>query len=237
MGLSVNEALIYEILLKEGSLDAKSLAKIAGVLPNALYRLLAKLQNKGLITASGRHSTFYYPISPAFALDAYVKEKVSELEITKEHLITQLSSIKSRDQTRIDLVRSAYEFFLTYAKLAREVNKEIAIISIGEQVPEEVLLANRDAIERGVVIRLIVHKSDKSNNDLLKSWKKMGLEVKHYPGWGFHLVVFDKKKSLLSVNSPERTNERLALLIYSKGLAKAHADYFSSVWKKAEEIK
>ena len=236
IGFSTNEALVYQTLLRDGASDVKHLAQKIGVLPNALYRLLIKLQDKGLINLSGRHPAFYHALPPAFALDNYLKIKKGELETAKEMLVSQLIPIQNSDQTRIDLIKNNQEFFLTYAELANKAKKEIDIISIGEPVPEEVLLANRDAIKRGVVIRFIVHKSDENNKELLSSWIKMGLLVKHYPDWGFHLVIFDKGKSLLSINNPERTSDRIALVIYSEGLTKAHADYFESVWKKAKKI-
>jgi sugar-specific transcriptional regulator TrmB len=236
LGFSTHEALIYKILLKGGTLDVKTLSQKARVLPNALYRLLNKLQTKGLVVRSGHHPARYHAITPTIALEAYIKQREADLEVVKEHLIGQLKPSSVNDSTRIDLVTNTYDFYLNYAKLADRTKSEISIISIGESVPEEIFLANRRALDRGVTIRFIAHKNGSENRQLLISWKKMGLLVRHYPDWGFHLVVFDKNKSLLSVNNPEKTDERTSLIIYSQGMAKSHADYFDSVWNKAVEI-
>lgn len=236
LGFTPDEVRVYETLIKDGPANARALSKKVNVLPNALYRLLKKLISKGLVSPTDKHPAIYRAISPQIALDSYIKNKQTELENIKENIIDQLITQKGNDQTRIDLIRSAQEFFLTYAELAKQASKEILIISIGEHVPDEVLLANRDAIERGVRIRFIAHKCDSGNLDLLKRWQKMGLQVRHYSDWGFHLVVFDNIKSVLSINNPNNTNERVAFIIHSKGLAKAHSDYFYSVWEKAIKI-
>ncbi len=236
LGFSRDEARIYETLIREGPASVRSISQKVEVLPTALYRLLKKLIVKGLVSPTGKHPAIYRAVFPSMALDGFIKTKQLELETMKEQVINQLTPKMESDQTRIDLLKSAYEFFLTYAELAKEAKREILIISIGETVPDEVLLANRDALERNVKIRFIAHKYDASNKDLLSRWQKMGIEVKHYPDWGFHLVIFDGIKSMLSVNNPNNTNERTVLVIYNKGLAKAHTDYFYSIWKKAKEI-
>ncbi|MFC1711555.1 TrmB family transcriptional regulator [Patescibacteria group bacterium] len=237
LGLSNNEAKVYQTLLKEGSLSVKEIAKRVSVFPSASYRVLNKLIKKGLISISGKHPALYRAISPSIGLDSFVKNKIVGLETLKDAALKTFKYKAKQDQTRIDLMYGGYEFFLNYANLAKEARNEILIISIGEPVPDEVVLANRDALEKGVKIKLIVHKSDKNNRELLLRWKKMGLKVKHYHDWGFHLVVFDKKTSLLSVNNPKNTNERIGLKIFSKGLSKALGDYFISVWEKAKDIK
>jgi len=236
LGFSAHEALVYKLLLKEGSMDVKKIAKSANVLPNALYRLLLKLQNKGLITVSGSRPALYKAITPSIALDNYITNKIHELESFRSVTTNRLQITKKDSQTRIDLIKDAHDFFLEYARAANQTKEEILIISIGESVPEEVMLANRDAIQRGVTIRFIVHKLDQDNRDLLLSWRKMGLLIRYFPDWGFHLVVFDNTISLLSINNPDRTSERIALMIYSRGLSKAYADYFNSTWNKAKEI-
>ena len=65
----------------------------------------------------------------------------------------------------------------------------------------------------------------------------MGWRVRHYPGWGFHLFIIDGVRSVLAVNNPKNTQERVAFQIYSEGLSKALRDYFYFVWEKATKIK
>lgn len=236
IGFTNHEAQIYLLLLDNGPLDVLTMAYNIKVFPNAIYRLLKKLINKNLITSSGNHPKIYNALPPSIAFENYTKKRKYKFDVINNNFIQSINPDNFDDQTRIDLVSNTDEFFDIYSDLTNEVNKEISIISIGEVVPESVLLANRDAILRGINIRFIAHKCDSSNLNYLLAWKKMGLKVKHYPDWGFHLVIFDKSKSLLSVNNPDRTAQRIALLIHSRGLAKAHYEYFNSIWEKASEV-
>lgn len=233
LGLSQHEARVYETLLKEGPMTARELAKKMQILINAVYRLLDRLEEKGLVFPSSVYPRTYRAISASTALDAYVKKKIVGIESLKDEVIDQLSVVSRSDQTRIDLISSMSQFFSSYVQLASEAKKEILIISIGEKIPEEVILANRDALEREVCIRFIAHRYNKENKDLLSAWKKMGLEVRHFDDWGFHLVIFDRQRSLICTNNPSNTNERLGMKIFSERLSKALSDYFYSVWDKA----
>jgi len=236
-GLSTKEAEVYIALLDNGPLTVKGVAEIFNASPNALYRILKNLIQKGLIIASPTHPSIYRTISPAIAFEALAKKQISAMEISKNELIQRLLTKQKPDQTKIDLIGTIRDFFLAYAKLAQKAKEEILIISIGEEVPEEVLLANRDCLERGIKIHFIIHKYDSSNKDLIRRWVRMGMEVRHYPDWGFHLIVIDKKVSLLAVNDPKNTSDRVSLQFNSEGLSKALGDYFQTTWEKASPIK
>jgi hypothetical protein len=76
----------------------------------------------------------------------------------------------------------------------------------------------------------------KDNADLLRSWVKMGLEVRHFKDWGYHLTVIDGKEAILSTNNPKNTEERTSMVIYNAALANALRHYFYSLWDKALPI-
>lgn len=237
LGLSPHESSVYQILLGEGSLSVKEISKKLEILPNALYRLLEKLIQKELISAIGKHPAKYRAISPSIAFESFTKRKMAEIETLKNKAINELVKKKVKAwPTQINLLIGRNEMMMTYVKMAKEAKEEILIISIGEPIPEEVLLTNRDAVENGIALKMIAHKYDEGNKNLLKSWQKMGWDIRHYPDWGFHLMVFDKKRSILSVNNPEDTRERTSMQIFSEGLSKALRDYFYSVWAKAKNI-
>lgn len=237
LGLSKHEATIYQLLVREGSLSAKAIGKSLGILPNAVYRLCIKLSINKLIAVSEGHPKTFRPLPPSVALTSYANEKILEIEDLKDKAIKDLSrSGEVTKETQINLLGNRNEIFIKSVEMLKKTKKEVLIISIGEQIPEEVILANRDAISRGVQVKMICHKFNQENRQLLESWQKMGWQIRHYPDWGFHLVVTDGTNSILSVNNPKNTSERTGLEFFSSGLSKALRDYFYSVWKKAKEI-
>ena len=236
LGLTPDEAKCYLNLLEQGSLAADSLAKSIKILPNAVYRLTKGLKKKGFIVELETHPAKFQAIPPSVAVEAYSKNQAKILEELKTSAINDLSLKSSTNQTKIDVLTGKNAMFTKGAELINIAKKEVLIISIGEPVPDEIKLANRDAIERNVKIKLLVHKYDKNNQDLLKSWVKMGLEVRHFKDWGYHLSVTDGKIALLATNNPKNTEERTSMVIYNENLANALRNYFYSIWEKALPI-
>ncbi len=175
------------------------------------------------------------PLQPA--LETYLAKKTHKMEKLKERTIRTL--LKPADKfppTQVSLITGRNEVFSVFNQMAKKAKKEILIISIGESIPDESVLSMRDVLNKKIVIKMIVHKYDKENKDLLFARKKMGIKIRHYPGWGFHLVVCDGQRSLLAVNNPEETRERTGMIIESEALSKALRDYFYATWEKAKEI-
>jgi len=229
LGFTKQEARVYLGIYEMGPLSVNDLAKHLKTLPNSLYRILEKLVDNKLITLTNTWPKIYKAIPPALAFDLLIKEKIIDFEKNKEKLISLLPPLSIKDQTSIEIIGGAKELFNAYVKLSRKAKREILIISIGEEVPEKVLLANRDTLERGVIIRFIAHKLDQSNKHLLIRWKRMGLKVRHIPGQGFHLVIFDKNQSLLSTSNPKNPKERATIRISSPALSEALGEYFNNV--------
>lgn len=237
IGFSKQEAEIYLTLIKEGVLPAKEIALRINILPHAVYRIIKKLENKKLVAIITSSPLTFYVLPSELALSSYVKEKSLQLEKeVKEINIFLANKQISSPSTKIEVIAGKKEFFLASETLIKESKKEVLIISIGEPSTPDLILADRRAIERKVIIRMIVHKYDKENQEFLKNLRKNGLEIRHFPDWGFHLQVVDGEKSLLVVNNPQNPGERITIKIHSFGLSKALRDYFYSVWEKAIKV-
>jgi sugar-specific transcriptional regulator TrmB len=237
MGLTYDEARVFELLVKSGSLTARQLAKELSILPNAVYRLAKVLAAKGLLVRLSTSPIKFQVVNPEKSLKEYANRRANSLEQTATYVINALISQKTMGpETRVDIVTGQVEIFEAYVELEKVAKKEILVISIGEPVPDEVKLATKDALDRGVEIKFIFHLYTKENRDLLKSWVKMGAKVRHSPGWGYHFTIIDGKVSMVVANNPKETHERTGMVIYSKALTEAHRDYFFKLWKKAKPI-
>lgn len=237
LGLSKQEAQVYLILVEEGPLIAKEIARKIGVLSAAIYRTAKRLERKNLVGILKTSPLTFQAIPPQLSIISFVTKKASELQKGAEEisrLLTQKRSIL--DPTNIDLIFGKNEIYKIAAREVGRTRNDMLIISIGEYIPQRLLLSMRKAYDRNVVIRLIVHKYDEENRDIIENFKKNGYEVRHYPGGGFHLAIYDGRKTLIIINNPKNTRERVAMQIFSSGLSKALRDYFYSVWKKAVKV-
>lgn len=237
LGLSEKESLSYLTLLKEGALSASGVGRKIDVLPNAVYRLMESLAKKGFVIDLGGRPRRFQARPPEAAFNAFLESQAVVIEKAKTAALESLTKAPKRAApTRVDLVTGQEEVFAKAVEMYNEAKEETLLISIGESIPEELLLAIRDALERKVRMKMIAHKYDKTNKELLSSWKRMRVEVRHYPDWGFHLLVCDAKRVLIAANNPENTKERTGIVFGSPALAKALRDYFYATWEKAEEI-
>jgi sugar-specific transcriptional regulator TrmB len=236
LGLSLHEARTYYALLKKSPLSVTDLATQLMVFPSALYRILEKLKKEHMITLTVQRPKTFTAINPEIALESFIHNRISSLQKFKSELLSSLPTVPENADTRIDLLGGKDELFQAYASLAASAHNEILIISLGEKVSEEILLANRDCIERGIRIRFLVHRYDQTNKDLLHRWVRMGLEVRHRQGAGFHLVVADAKVALLSVSKPNDPENRVTLKIHNPYLSLALTEYFESLWQNAQRI-
>lgn len=237
LGLTAHESECYTLLLRGGALSAKEIAEKTDIVVNAMYRTLNALEQKGFVTSLPTHPRKFQALPPSIAVEAFSTKQEKRLKELKMQSIQSLTQEKAKAiQTRIAILTGRTAMFNKFSEMAADAKEEILVISIGESVPDEVKLAHRDAKDRKVSQKLLFHRSDENNREILRSWVKMGIEVRHYPDWGFHLMVFDGKRSILVTNNPEETEERTGMIIHSEGLSKTLRDYFYSIWEKAIPI-
>lgn len=237
LGLTSDEARCYECLVGKGSLSVFEIAKNLSIFPNAVYRLTNKLQEKGFIISLDTVPVSFQAIPPVIAIEAFAEQKKREFEQIKLESISNLSKNSAENsQSKIDVVVGKNGYFKTFTKLAKDTKEEILVISLGESVSDEVKLATRDGLERGVDVKIVFHKYDNENKELLKTWVKMGCEVRHFPDSGYHLNVFDGRRSIFVANNPQNTEERTAMVIYSESVSRALKSHFYSIWEKGSKI-
>jgi len=125
-------------------------------------------------------------------------------------------------------------------ELERSKSKYLAVIGCrSEREISDAINAIREAIERGVEIRLLldIQKEDQKTIEYLIN---LGCKVKHYPAQGFILAVADAEKIRLELNVFDGSDERLALRLSNSVLAEKLEAYFNCLWNKSisfDEIK
>lgn len=237
LGLTDQEIKIYTILLDNNRLSAKVIAERISILPNAVYRTGHKLSKMGFIAIIKNYPTIFQAIPLQTSAPAFIEKQTEMLQkLTNDFANTPLEIEHNSYPTNINLIYGANTIYEEGAKLLDSAKHEMLVISIGEPIPPNLLLSVKQAKDRGVSIKMIVHKYDEENKTVLENLKKNGYIIRYSPGSGFHIAVYDQKKSLLIINNPKDTSEKVAMLINSSGLSKALCDYFHSTWQKATKV-
>jgi len=236
LGLTKQEATIYLLLWKEKPMTAEQIAKRISCLPQAVSRSAKKLESMRLIGIGNTYPHTYQAITPSVALPSFAKTKASHLQLVAENLASRMSQTIPKLDTTMNLIMGQEASYIYAAKLLDITNDEMLVISIGEAIPEELLLSVKRSRERGVIIRMIAQQYDEKNKEILENFKKNGYEIRHAPSKGFHLAIYDGKQSLLIISNRENIKQRAAVHIISKGLSESLRDYFYKIWEIAPPV-
>lgn len=236
LGFTRDEARCYTTLVEKGAMTPKVIAFSLGVFPNAVYRLLARLKRKGFVVQLDSRPQRFQAVPPQIAIEAYTKNKMKTLQTLTTYSIEVLNKTAYNEHTKIEFITGRNAMFAKAVELINQAKKELFIESIGEPVPDEIKIAQVKAIERGVRVQFIVHKHDEENKMLLRSWIKMGLELRYYPASGYHITIVDNAICMLSSSNPENPSDRSSVVMYSRPMAKAMAVFFENTWEKAAPI-
>lgn len=234
LGLTKQEIATYNKLIQYGALTSKELAAKLHIFPHTVYRTARGLISKRFIEIQKKSPITYQAYPPELCISTLAKHKIRSIQHLIQDIEGETSEGKQKnDSTKINLIYGKERIFDLGADLLEKSQKEMLVISIGEEITPNLLLAVIQAKQRGVVIRMIAHKNDKGNRQVLKNLKMNGYEMRFFPDGGFHLAIYDSEKALIIIDDPKDLNQRVAVYIISFGLAKALRDYFYSVWDKA----
>lgn len=196
LGLTHQEIQVYLALNNQKALRAKEIATKVSILPHAVYRTVRQLAKKGFVRTLKTYPVTFQAIPPQTAIPLFVEEQVQTLQRVTASITDQSPALHhDSSPTAIDLIYGSNTIFEQAARLLNQAKQEMIVISIGEPIPPTLLLSVKNAVGRGVSIKMIVHKYDESNKIVVENLKKNGYTIRYSPGWGFHIAVYDKEKS------------------------------------------
>ena len=241
LGLSDYEAKCYVALLMYGNMQGKDIAAKSGVPPTSVYRNIESLCGKGFVSIVSRDPFFYSAIDPAIAVTSYVSLKEKELKELEYAAVLDLNSLKDKKRIEkreevLDVYTGRKQSYTLGKKLILKSKKSFLIIGTGnKQSILDIIHSLDTAVKNGVRCCFVVTQNS-YNTELIKRLIEKGINVRYSPLAGFSMLIKDRVESQIVIKDTKLKNERVVLHIKNKDLAKAHADYFDLVWKKAISI-
>ena len=101
LGLSSKEAVLYETLLKHGSLSAAQLERATGLKKNT-YPLLKSLERRGLVQKFIRDNRSHYQVGSPTRLQSYLEDQEHALSETRALLTESLPSLLNDYKNVVD---------------------------------------------------------------------------------------------------------------------------------------
>jgi sugar-specific transcriptional regulator TrmB len=242
IGLSKGETKVYLALLKLGSTKTGQLASKAGVSTSKVYKILDRLEKKGLAGHATKGKIRYYSAMEPNRIIEYLDEKEREISEKKElirNMIPQLEMERKLAGSESEAV--VYKGFKAISNFFRNIlddlhaGEEYYVLSAGygEDLPGVRSFFQNYHTQRAkkkIKVKMLANYDIK--NTIVPA-TKLNSEVRFLPERFISkmLVVFYKEKTFLFFLA----KDPMGFLIKSKEIAESFRSYFDTLWKIAKE--
>jgi sugar-specific transcriptional regulator TrmB len=260
LGLTEYEAKAYLTLLKYGTLTAEKISELGRIPLPRVYDTISELQKKGFVLVGQTRPKRFKPVSPDRAIGMF-------MEYRRKQTAGELENIKGRAQDAVKALKGVesavvqQEGFNVWS-MERRGNLTKFLMENEKRAKEEVLSFSgdmswirelgptlKDAIRRGVKVKILVHdpKGQKNVLENVKIAKKIGCDVRTGFGGMLRGQLVDGKIALLATKMTEKgvnpiesgepgtdANKKYELMIMDNpAVVRTFREYFFFWWKEA----
>jgi HTH-type transcriptional regulator, sugar sensing transcriptional regulator len=240
IGLSRGEIAVYRALLELGATKTGALAERAGVSSSKVYKILGRLQKKGLAGFVVRQGVKHYRAQPPGRILDYIDEKSVALEESRkkvEGIIPGLMMAQRPEPTNA----AVYEGFKAVTNIFRGIVGELKrgesyyVIGatyggVGPELKRFFYKHHQRRIDAGIKVMMLANYDVKGS--LVKTTERNS-EIRYLPSYfvdNCEIVVYKNKCGIVLF-----TKEPTAVLIENAEIAKNFMNYFRALWKIAKK--
>lgn len=236
--ISPQSTAVYNLLIKHQALTAKQIGVRLNILPNAVYRSIKPLIRLGCVEEYGKHPV-QFRIKPATqALESYLF--TSRENFLQTFFPNGFVSPKSQEEKleflNVSFIRDRNELIERSIKDIKKAKYEVKHIVSGLEVPAETILAFKEASDRGVKLRFLVQKLDEINKEMLKNWKKLGIDVKYFPLLEARIIIIDSQVVYITSYNPKQQEEAVGVRFNYLPIVRLMNELFETRWRIAKVI-
>jgi len=228
IGLNLNEAKIYLVLLELGSALAGKISKESQINRTTIYDSLERLIEKGLVTYTiSANRKVFKPVAPERLLDQ-IKEKEESIKEILPELNQLFKQAKEREESNIYKGRKGIKSILNDILGYREY---IAFGSSGkflEIMKYDFVLFQKEKKRKKINARVILSKSSKNTEQVKLAFTKFRFIPDEFTAPTTTFVYNNKTAIIVWSEIP------IATLIISKEVSESYRKYFELLWKNAE---
>lgn len=229
--ISPKSVRIYNLLIKSGTLSAAQIGKKISIFPNTVYRNLKELMALGFVQKSNQYPAVYSAKSKNDAIGLYTNIIVQNFQ----EAFSAGADGKEAD-LKISFFLNRQDLLKRAEKDAYKAQRQINRIISGDAVPAETTLAFKQAVERGVRIRILVQGASHGKTQMIKSWLKMGMKIKYTPSINTRIVIYDSLITYFASYNPKAASEAIGVRFEHAPLAALMDEVFEQRWKLGKEI-
>ena len=250
-GLENEESQFYITLLKSGPSTVNILGAKLNLERGKAYRILHRLQNLGLVSATFSSPTLCTAVEPQKGLDLLVNKKENEI-ITMKKLATKIARDLDGLKTTEDEMSQVPSFYIIqgrstlYGRIARlvEESKEFVYIMTTIEdatrmyhtaIPERI----EKACSRGVTINLLVNSCETQSLRQINGLNATEIRIGALPAENRMAILPEKLVISGKMNKSMSLRDEVDSVIYTNSLelVKSMKQFFQSLWDGAKDWK
>jgi len=243
IGLTQGESKVYLALLKIGSSTTGPIVQLAGVTTSKSYKILARLEQKGLVSHVFKNKVKYFTAASPEKILELVKRQSEEINKRKkeiEDLIPKLISYKkeSESEHEAEVYYGVEGLETLFNEQLRDLNKGENHYVIGVTHIEEYgeIVANffrhiqekRD--KKGLISNFLLGENARGSFDYLRKSKLSN--VRYLPYASLVAINIHKKTTIIGVFVAKQP---ILFKISSKEVADTFKEYFKILWNQARD--
>jgi sugar-specific transcriptional regulator TrmB len=225
---------IYSLLLKKGALNAEQIGKELHIFPHAVYRSIDQLKSLGCIHQIGQRPAMFeaQPVTESVETFSLLQREW----FLKAFLANQNGNNSFEEQVTISFIESREAMFEKAIDDLENVKREINFLASGDEIPAEIMLAQTNALKRGVVIRSLFQKRTKENESFLQARKQMGEMIRIYKPVNVRIFLFDQKVTYVMSYDSSNYIKSMGIRFEYAPLGQLMHALFMQYWEKGKEL-
>lgn len=227
---------IYQLLLKESPLNAKSIGEKLHIFPHAVYREIKRLNKAGLVSIQDSYPVTFSVNPLTEAIDSYLLAAKSQFIETFFPKELQTNSNGLSKKLQISFIHNRQELLELSNEDIKQAKKEVHHIVSGLEIPAENILEIKNAALRGVDVKFLVQQLTEVNKEMLKNWQKIGINIRYYPSLEARIISIDSHIVYITSYNAEQQEEGVGVRFEYAPIAQIMNGVFHQRWNIGTEI-
>jgi sugar-specific transcriptional regulator TrmB len=224
---------IYSLLLDKGPLSAEQIANELNIFPQAVYRSTQQLQKLGCVNQFGKHPAVFGAIS---AIDAVETFTLLQREWFLDAFVNSQQNNSIELKPNITFIESREMLFEKSLSDINNLKEEMDNLASGDELPAEIMLAQKNALDRGVNIRTIFQKRDEKNESFIRARTLMGEQFRISKALNTRIVIFDRRVVYVMSYDPTNYLKSVGIRFEYDSLGQLMYQLFLQYWKQSADL-
>lgn len=226
---------IYSLLLSNGQMSAVDIGNELNIFPHAVYRSTRQLESLGCINQAGKHPTLFQAIPINDSVETFA---MMQRDLFLNTFLKGPMNKKNSLQTELNIsfIESREMMFEKALADIQNAKDEMDNLASGDELPPEIMLAQKEALDRGVRICTLFQKRNEKNESFIKARMKMGEQIRISESLNTRIVIFDKRIVYVMSYDPTNYIKSMGIRFEYAPLGQLMYQQFEQYWEKGKEI-